>query len=189
MLGTDNGRIRCRIPSTDSGKSALAGTGYGEAACAGGLDTSVWGPGRACGLLAATALLLALAPGAWTALALAGCALMRGRAARLRRPATLRIAGRCVRGRLRSRAPRTWVGAALLIHHRSVRLRAAGTVGDRRALRLRRPVRLRAAGAVGHRRALRLRRPIRLRAAGTVGHRRPAAPPLRGAPPRRRRGG
>src|SRR5206468_3916108 len=90
-----------------------------------------------------TALLLALAPRAWTALSLAGCALMRGRAARPRRPATLRIAGRCVRGRLRSRAPRTWVGAALLIHHRSVRLRAAGTVGDRRALRLLEPRRAR----------------------------------------------
>src|SRR5438105_9927356 len=49
MLGTDNGRIRCRFPSTDSAKSALAGTGYGEAACAGGLDTSVWGPDERAG--------------------------------------------------------------------------------------------------------------------------------------------
>ncbi len=184
MLGTDNGRIRCRIPSTDSGKSALAGTGHGEAACAGGLDTPVWGPGRAYGLLAATVLLLAFASGARTCLALAGGALMRGRAAGLRRRTTLRIAGRCARGRLRSRAPGTRVRAAarglrcgaatlvgLLIHHGPLRLRT-GVVSHRRALRLWRPVRLRAGDAVSHRRALRLWRPVRLRAGGPVTHRR-----------------
>ena len=130
------------------------------------------GPGRAFGLLAPAVLLLAFASGVRTCLALAGGALMRGRPARLRRRATLRIAGRCARGRLRSRAPGTRVRAALLIHHRPFGRRATTAVTHRRALRLRRPVRLRAAGTVTHRRALCLRRPVRLRAAGTVTHRR-----------------
>src|SRR2546421_3620113 len=120
------------------------------------------GPGRACGLLAPAVLLLAFASGTRTCLALAGCALMRGRPARLRRRATLRIAGRCARGRLRSRAPGTRVRAALLIHHRPFGRRTATAVTHRRALCLRRPVCLRAPGTVTHRRALRLRRPVRL---------------------------
>src|SRR6266852_5325463 len=167
MPGNQNGRIRRRILPTDSGKSAFTGAGYDEAACTGGLDTLNPVGGTRCWLRAATALLLVFAR-ARTCLALGAGSLMRWRAARLRGPAGLR--------RSRRRAARGLPGrvatlAGLLIHRRTVHLRAADVVVHRRARRLRRPVRLRAAGTVTHRRVRRLRWPVRLRAAGTVSHR------------------
>src|SRR6266404_9171402 len=142
----------------------LTGTGYGEAARTGGLEklpTSSVGLGRAVRLPGATVIFLALAARARGCLALAGCTLRRGRAARLRRPAGLRIAWRSARACLRSRAPDARGRAArgrrcgvatlaeLLIHH------------GPRVLGLWRPIHLGDAGTVAHRGALRLRRPIR----------------------------
>ena len=119
------------------------------------LPTSV-GLGCAVRLPAATVIFLVLAARARSCLALAGCTLRRGRAARLRRPAGLRIAWHSTRACLRSRAPDARGRAArgrrcgvatlaeLLIHH------------GPRVLGLRRPIHRGDAGTVAHRGALRL---------------------------------